>query len=448
MTAAVDAGVRGGSATPAGSRGSAPGLARAIRIDTAAIASAAGLAAAVLQFAGALKGAPLVAALPFDITVLSLLSLGPLLVLLGLTRRWWVHPLLAPALAGAGLLWLWLVVAGTWSVSHDILSAKLPEVVLLAPPMLLAGAMVGADAGARRAMVAVVLLAGPFVGASVAWGLASGAVVLGGAVGANPDLVRVQYQLAGLVIACAAGLGGVRAVEAAGWRGRLFWLGYVAAMGVAVLLPGGRTALLSLGLCVALAPAARLWSAARPAAALGWVALVAAGGLLALGALLLDPARADGLRTLERFTQGDVESSARPALWRAAMEWGSAALPWGLGTGGFTLAAGYGERRGLYPHNHLLEAWAEGGVPGLLGWLLCFGGAVLVPLGRLRRMAPGRLARMLALALPVLLAAMVSTDLGNRMVWFALGLVLSCGVVARRRRGWLPPADQTRRGSA
>jgi O-antigen ligase len=402
------------------------------RIDTATVASLSGAAAAVLQFAGALKGAPLVAALPFDITALSLALLAALLPLLLLTRRWWLHPLVAPSLAGAALLWLWLVLAGTWSASHEILLAKLPEVVLLAPAMLLTGLAVGADAGARRWLVAVALLAGPFVGASVAWGLAQGAVVLGGAVGANPELVRVQYQLAGLAIACAAGLGGVRAVEAAGWLARLFWLGFVAAMGLAVLLPGGRTALLSLGLCVALVPALRCWSAAQPRRALGWVALVGGAGALALGALLLDPARADGLRTLERFTQGDVESSARPALWAAAMQWGTESLPFGLGTGGFTLAAGYGERRGLYPHNHLLEAWAEGGIPGLFFWLLCFGGALLVPLLRLRRMPPGRLARVAALALPVLLAAMVSTDLGNRMVWFALGLVLSTGVVARR----------------
>jgi len=407
------------------------GITSGIRIDTATIASLAGLAAAILQFAGALKSSPVLAGLPFDMTVLSLLALPPLLALLLLTRRWWVHPLLAPSLAGAALLWLWAVLAGTWSLSHDILAAKLPEIVLLGPLMLLAGLTVGADAAARRWLVGLVLVAGPLVGASVAWGLATGSVVLGGAVGANPDLVRVQYQLAGLVIACAAGLGGLRAVEARGWAWRLGWLGYIGAMAVAVLLPGGRTALLSLGLCVALVPVLRLWSAARPRVALGWLALMAAGGVLALGVMLLNPARMEGLRTLERFTQGDVESSARPALWRAAIEWGGAA-PLGVGTGGFTLAAGYGERRGLYPHNHLLEAWAEGGLPGLAFWLLCFGGAALVPLLRLRRMAPGRLARVAALVLPVAMAAMVSTDLGNRMVWFALGLVLSTGVVARR----------------
>ena len=41
--------------------------------------------------------------------------------------------------------------------------------------------------------------------------------------------------------------------------------------------------------------------------------------------------------------------------------------------------------------------------------------------------------RIAALTLPLGLTAMVSTDLGNRMVWFGLGLLLSLGVEARRR---------------
>ena len=35
--------------------------------------------------------------------------------------------------------------------------------------------------------------------------------------------------------------------------------------------------------------------------------------------------------------------------------------------------------------------------------------------------------------MPVALTAMVSTDLGNRMVWFALGLLLSLAVEAQER---------------
>jgi hypothetical protein len=38
-----------------------------------------------------------------------------------------------------------------------------------------------------------------------------------------------------------------------------------------------------------------------------------------------------------------------------------------------------------------------------------------------------------ALTLPVALTVMVSTDLGNRMAWFALGLLLSLAVEAEAR---------------
>jgi hypothetical protein len=46
-----------------------------------------------------------------------------------------------------------------------------------------------------------------------------------------------------------------------------------------------------------------------------------------------------------------------------------------------------------------------------------------------------------ALVLPVALAAMVSTDLGNRMVWFALGLALSAGLECEARQAPGMPAD-------
>ena len=44
-----------------------------------------------------------------------------------------------------------------------------------------------------------------------------------------------------------------------------------------------------------------------------------------------------------------------------------------------------------------------------------------------------RVARVAALVLPVALTVMVSTDLGNRMAWFALGLALGLGVTAEPR---------------
>ncbi|MBB5694909.1 O-antigen ligase family protein [Muricoccus pecuniae] len=402
------------------------------RPSAATLAALAGLPAAGMQFAGALKSAPLLAGLPFDLTLACTAALAPGMLLLAAGTRWRVRPVLALPLAACGLLWLWLTVAALWSPSREVLAAKLPEAVLVAPAMLLAGLVVGAEPGARRVLGGATLLLGLFVAVSVAWGLASGQVVLGGAVGANPDLVRVQYQLAGLAIASAAGLAALRAAEAHGIR-RLPWLGLTALLGAAGLLPGGRAGLIALGLAVVLAPAAHFWSAGRARAAMGWVGMAASAGLLGLGLLLADPTRAEGLRTLERFTGEGIAASARPVLWAEALHWAGETLPWGLGTGGFTLAAGNGERRGLYPHNHALEALVEGGLPGLLLWLGAFGGGAAVLLGRLRSLPPGAAGRLVALVLPVAMGAMVSTDLGNRMVWFALGLALSAGLEAEAR---------------
>jgi O-antigen ligase len=134
---------------------------------------------------------------------------------------------------------------------------------------------------------------------------------------------------------------------------------------------------------------------------------------------------------LERLTEEAGGLEARLGLWSAALDWAGQAAPLGLGTGGFSIAAGHGERRGLYPHNHALEALAEAGLPGLLLWLVAFGGGMLAAIRLLRHVAPGRAARIAAMVLPVALTVMVSTDLGNRMAWFALGLALSLGVTAR-----------------
>ncbi len=386
------------------------------------IAAAAGVAAAVLQLAGALKTAPPLAALPFDLTLLAFAVLVPLLALLAVTRRWAAERALALPLAAAALLMFWLVVAGAWTASRLVAADKLPQIALAAPVMLVAGLMVGADAGARRWLAAATLMIGVVVAAIIGWGVAVGWRPPDGL---DPQAVRLQYQLAGLAIAMAAGLAGMRGIGAGG-AARIGWLLLVALLGVAALLPGGRTGLIALGLGVALAPALLRGGGV----ALGWLGCVAtlalAGGLF----LLLRPEEAEGLRTLERLAAEAGGLEARFGLWGAAADWAGRAGPFGLGSGGFSIAAGHGERRGLYPHNHALEALAEGGLPALLLWLVAFGGAVLAALHLRRRLARERVAVVAAMVAPIALTVMVSTDLGNRMAWFALGLLLSLGVRA------------------
>jgi len=421
---------------------------------TTPLAALAGLSGAALHFAGALKSTPLGAALPFDLTLAALAVLLPTLALLlcaeggarGGGGGWRLAPALGPPLAGAAGLWLWLVLAGVWSRSAGILAAKLPEVVLLGPAMLLAGFAIGAEARARHAFCAATLAIGALAAVTIAWGLATGQVVLGGLPGTTPpDQLRVQYQIAGLAIASAAGLAALHAAEA--WLRRraaaaLLWLAVLGGLAVAALLSGGRAALAGLGLAAGLAPALRLWRGGRPLDALAWVLLMAFAVLAGLALLLADPSRATGLRTLERLTGPDLaESSGRALLWSEALMRAGEAMPFGLGTGSFAIAAGFGERRGLYPHNHALEALAEGGLPGFALWLLAFGGAGVAALALGARVAPGRAARIAALVLPMAVAILVSTDLGNRMAWLALGLALSLGVEAplpTRREGVRP----------
>jgi len=275
-----------------------------------------------------------------------------------------------------------------------------------------------------------VIILGAFVAASIAWGLATDAVVLGGQVGADPSRVRVQYQVAGLAIACAAGLVALRATAAQGWS-ILPWLALLLGLGVGVLLPGGRAAFLELAATVALVPALRWVLQGRVAPALGWLGLVALGGAVGLGVVLVNPGWAENLATLERLFRPDgAQHSAREILWAEAWRLGGFA---GLGPGGFPPAIGVGQDRGLHPHNHAIEALVEGGAVGLLLWLLIFGGALVLVLARLPRVAPERAATITALTLPIAMTAMVSTDLGNRMVWLALGLALSLAVEARDR---------------
>jgi O-antigen ligase len=398
------------------------------------VAGAAGAVAAALHFAGALKSLPGAASLPANLTVAAAAALLPLSLLLASARRWRVVPAMAAPLAGCALLPLWLVAAGSWSASSAVLAEKLPQAALLGPAMLAAGALVGAEAAARRGFCSATLCIGLLVGGAVAWGVATDSVVLGGAPGADPARVRVQYQIAGLGIACAAGVAALRLVEERGAAARLLWAAAVSALALAVLVPGGRAALLGLGLAVAGAPALRLWLAGRRGAALLW--LCAAGSAASAGLALLafgaPPGLSDGLRTVERvFGDPATATPARLVIWGEALRWAGLAAPLGLGTGGFTVAAGFGDARALHPHNHALEALAEGGLPGLALWLLAFGGGAALAAARAGRVEPGRAARIAALTLPVALSVMVSTDLGNRMAWFALGLLLSLGVEAR-----------------
>lgn len=389
-----------------------------------------GVAGAVLHFAGALKAVEPLARLPMDLTLLALAATLAGMVLLLAARELVLSPWIGPPLLGCGALWLWWVLAAAWSPWPAEAAARLRDILLLGPVMLAAGLVLGAEARARAGFMAATLGIGLLAGLAVAEGLWRGSLVLGGEVGRDPVRLRVAYQIVGLAIACAGGLAALRLAQAAGWA-RLGWGGVLLLLGGLVLLPGGRAAFGALLAAVAAGPALLFLLQRRGGAAVLWLLAAGAAGGVGLAALWALPALSDHLATLERLLRpGPALDEARQQLWAEAWRLGGWA---GLGPGGFPPAIGVGLDRGMHPHNHALEALVEGGAVGLLLWGATFLGATAVAWHLARRVAPLRAAQVFVVCLPVALSAMVSTDLGNRMMWFALGLALSLGVEARAR---------------
>jgi O-antigen ligase len=298
--------------------------------------------------------------------------------------------------------------------------------------MLLAGLIVAGDAAALRGFCAGVLGVGVLVAASLAANLVGGRIALGGLPGADPEKWRIAYQVTGLAIAMAAALAGLHWAEANHIATRLCWLAVAVALALGAMLPGGRAALVALGLCLALGPMLVLHGRKKPAQAALWLLFLL--GLGGAGLAYSGSETVHTARSLERmFAPNTLESSGRLPLWEAALSLAGQSVPFGLGLGGFSLAAGFGEWRGRHPHNLGVEALVEAGLPGFALWLIAFGGAALV-FWRLGRSAPSwRVARLLMLCLPMAVTLQVSTDLGNRMAWLTLGLTLGIGVTA-----WAP----------
>ena len=382
---------------------------------------------ALLHLAGALKSMPMIGLLPIDLTIFLMVTALPLLVLLIALRRWLVSPVLGLPLAAIGAFWLWLVLAGCWSASGTVLNAKLPDIILLGPVMLLAGMVVAGDDAALRGFAAATLGAGGVIALSLAANIAEGRVALGGLPGAEAEKWRVAYQVTGLAIAMAASLAALHWAEAHGALRRFFWLCATLALALGAALPGGRAALLALGLCLLLGPLLILMRQQSWLRTGVWVfcllLLVGAAALLAEG-----QASAHSRALVTLFHGETLESSGRLPLWGEALALAGQAMPFGLGMGGFSLAAGFGEWRGRHPHNLALEALVEAGLPGFVLLLLAFGGAAW-GFWHLGRSAPSwRVARLLVFCLPIAVTLQVSTDLGNRMAWLALGLALGLGL--------------------
>ena len=297
-----------------------------------AACSAAGGAAAALHFAGALKSAPLLAGLPFDLTLLArAAAAGGAAALLAAARRWRAGSRARPAARGAcgaaGCGWCW---PAAWSASRQRRcgEAASTRCCWARRCSLRAWWWRGDGRGAARAFAGAVLAIGLLVGGRHRLG--------------HRDRPRGAGRRGRRAIptwcACSTRSPGSPSPRPPGWRrcarrrrglaARAAWLG------LALPALGGRGAAAGRARgagrrwrsALALAPAHRGCGARGGAgAALVWPgALLGAGAAGAAGAAAAIPALSAGLRTLERLT-GEAMSRdppARLALWREALRLG------------------------------------------------------------------------------------------------------------------------------
>ncbi len=144
-------------------------------------------------------------------------------------------------------------------------------------------------------------------------------------------------------------------------------------------------------------------------------------------------AEGGGAAELSSLIGSDTSTGLRRSLIERARETLVAALPWGLGTGGFAVAF-TGEDFRLYPHNVIAEVLVENGLPGALLVLLFL---VWVWRGARRLARRGSASARWAWVLfcLALLNAQVSGDLPfNEGIWFWGGLLLALEIAERRCR--------------
>lgn len=273
---------------------------------------------------------------------------------------------------------------------------------------------------------------------------------LGGEAAARRARVRSFLRLALVFLAIIAALSLWNAVtEYWPYEARLkalglnpIWLARLMGMGLLIVLAfpaGGRTTRLLLatlfigpfylagsrGPLLALFLAGAVWwtLGGRPAKR----ALVASiAGLFAV--LLLLALEMGWILPDSPFSGHDVSNLGRVFLLKTALDLGASPGWFGLGTGGYAAATGFGDIR-FYPHNLVLEVWIELGVVGLA--LLAAWALALV---RRLRFAPGVAAAdrawvRLAAAMIAFLGcnALISGDLpANEQLWFWAGALGAC----------------------
>jgi O-antigen ligase len=374
-----------------------------------------------LCYIGYVKGAPILAQSPIDLTVLA----GAMTVLAVGAHLLSRHAFDGRAVACVVGLWAVFSVGAVMTIGAEHGATKIALLNTLTLLCALGPCFVLASARAQRLWLHLSVAAGLAVAAA--------AVVLRDAA-AWAQFGRLN--LAGTTTIGTARVIGAAAVVAtvmlALTRTRRWWWAAVAVSCTgAVVMVGSRGPAVALVLAVLTALLVGKVGRRRLAATLAGIVVIAATVWAVIESSTRHPER------IARLLAGDLTDAAREALLREAV---SAVLrnPLGVGWEGFgalpAIQASYGERS-IYPHNFVVEVFLEG------GWLA---GVILLVLmglsirGYVRQSRSAESTAMLGLGVYWLAVAQTSADInGNRMTWAMLVLGLMYHFTTR---------DETRTG--
>jgi O-antigen ligase len=365
------------------------------------------VALALFVAAGALKAAPWVEPVPFDLTAAAALAVGAAMVAAGIRRGLADLPLEPVAVLAVSLCAL-VVLSSLWTpapaagLDKAFRFQAFSLLAVIAPPVLI------------RRRVELVRVLAALVGFALVLALTARPTEVTtqplATLGGNEIQLGVYSGFALLAI-----LGYLRFVGPPHLRP--LWFVPAGMLGYALAAAGSRGALISSIVALVFLMGRQLLferSRSLTLVAIVFVALIAAFG----GASVAGPGAA--VKYQESLFSSDTARivGSRDYLVESGVQLGLA-HPLGLGVGGFDAVT-----QGLqYPHNLLLELADEQGLVGVVLFL-----ALLVCAWRARyRGSLGRSAHELgltgALIVFALTESMVSFDLnGNRLLWFAFGL--------------------------
>lgn len=377
-----------------------------------------GASCAAFHFSGAIKSIPGITNLPFDASSIFFGMSVTIYIFQASSSKVFLSLFGGVHLFLQSLLNLFLLFSAVKSNSSQILYEKLFHVTVIGFAMTILSLSVSSSEKAFKSFTSTCFFVGMLCSFIIPATLVFDFSVRGGPV--ETEFSRVQYQLVGILFASASVIAATSLIES--WPlhrlQKLFSLSLLV-VGSAIL--GGRASFFSL-ICSTLIAASLMYvksTKQRPRSPLITLVLFLIGSYLFSFVLFLLGAT-ELIVYLRLLKHLNLDQDIRVMLWGMAV---SKASVFGLGTASFAPTMGLGDLRRWYPHNLMLEALVELGVPGFMVFCMLLVTAISSLCICRHSISDNELSILAGFACICGAQIFTSTDLGNRMAWFWLGLL-------------------------